>query len=111
MRACTALIVFNVLSNIANVVPTGALADISEACNSAEPANLRPSSTIEVSSAIRTCEGSLYGSGMMLSRMAPDGTSTSRNSPGAIGVSSPLTLRPRVLNPPGRFDNVPASTS
>ena len=47
----------------------------------------------------------------MLSFMVPDATSTSRNSPGAIGVSSPFTRRPLVLNPPGKLDNVPASTN
>ena len=57
------------------------------------------------------CDGSLYGKGMMLSFIVPEGTSTSLNSPGAIGVSSPLTRRPRVLNPPGRLANDPASTN
>ena len=47
----------------------------------------------------------------MLSLMVPLGTSTSLNSAGAIGVSSPLTLKPLVLKPPGRLDRVPASTS
>ena len=47
----------------------------------------------------------------MLSLIVPDGTSTSLNSAGAIGVSSPLILSPRVLNPPGKFDYVPASTN
>ena len=47
----------------------------------------------------------------MLSRITPDGTSTSLNSPGAIGVSSPLTRNPRVLKPPGKFASEPASTN
>ena len=47
----------------------------------------------------------------MLSRTAPDGTSTSRHSPGAIGVSSPLIRRPLDFYPPGKFANVPASTN
>ena len=47
----------------------------------------------------------------MLSLIVPDGTSTSRNSAGAIGVSSPLIRKPRDLKPPGKFDNVPASTN
>ena len=48
---------------------------------------------------------------MILSFIVPEGTSTSLNSPGAIGVSSPLTLSPLVLNPPGRFASDPASTN
>ena len=47
----------------------------------------------------------------MLSLIAPDGTSTSLHSPGAMGVSSPLIRRPRDFIPPGRLLNVPASTS
>ena len=47
---------------------------------------------------------------MILSRMLPDGTSTSLNSPGSIGASSPLIRRPRDFNPPGRFARVPAVT-
>ena len=47
----------------------------------------------------------------MLSRIEPLGTSTSLNSPGSIGVSSPLIRRPRDLSPPGRLDSVPASTN
>jgi hypothetical protein len=47
----------------------------------------------------------------MLSRIAPLGTSTSLNSPGAIGVSSPLMRSPRDLRPPGKLDSVPASTN
>ena len=47
----------------------------------------------------------------MLSFIVPLVTSTSLNSAGAIGVSSPLTLRPLVLKPPGRLERVPASTS
>ena len=47
----------------------------------------------------------------MLSRIAPPGTSTSRNSPGMMGVSSPLILSPRDFNPPGRLASVPASTN
>ena len=47
----------------------------------------------------------------MLSFIVPLGTSTSRNSPGAIGVSSPLTRKPRVLKPPGKLARDPASTS
>ena len=47
----------------------------------------------------------------MLSRIAPEPISTSLNSPGAIGVSSPLIRIPLVLKPPGRLDSVPASTS
>ena len=47
----------------------------------------------------------------MLSLIAPPGTSTSLNSPGIIGVSSPLILNPLAFNPPGRLDKVPASTN
>ena len=74
-------------------------------------ANLRPSSTIVPSKLYRTCDGSLYGKVIKLSLIVPEGTSTSRNSPGAIGVSSPLILRPRALKPPGKLDSVPASTN
>ena len=42
----------------------------------------------------------------MFSPIEPPGTSTSLNSPGIIGVSSPFILRPLVFNPPGKFDNV-----
>ena len=48
---------------------------------------------------------------MMLSLIGPLGTSTSLNSPGAIGVSSPLTLKPLAFNPPGKLAKEPASTS
>ena len=111
MRACTADITFKVLSKIARVVPTGVFPDISATLRSAAEANLRPSSTILSSKPARTIEGSLYGNGIMLSFIVPLGTSTSRNSPGAIGVSSPLTRKPRVLKPPGKFESDPASTS
>ena len=47
----------------------------------------------------------------MLSFIVPLVTSTSLNSAGAIGVSSPLTLSPLVLKPPGKLERVPASTS
>ena len=43
--------------------------------------------------------------------MLPDGTSTSLNSAGDIGVSSPLIRKPLDLNPPGKLDSVPASTN
>ena len=47
----------------------------------------------------------------MLSLIAPPGTSTSLNSPGIIGVSSPLIRKPLDFKPPGKLDNVPASTN
>ena len=47
----------------------------------------------------------------MLSLIAPPGTSTSLNSPGIIGVSSPFIRKPLAFKPPGKLDNVPASTS
>ena len=74
-------------------------------------ANLRPSSTILSINPDKTIDGSLYGKGNMLSLIFPEPKSTSRNSPGAIGVSSPLIRRPLALSPPGRFDKVPASTN
>ena len=43
--------------------------------------------------------------------MAPPGTSTSLNSPGIIGLSSPLIRRPLAFKPPGRLLKVPASTN
>ena len=45
----------------------------------------------------------------MLSLILDDGTSTSLHSPGMIGVSSPLILRPLDFKPPGRLLSVPAS--
>ena len=104
-------ITFNVRSKIAKVVPTGALALISDTCISLADANDLPSAMILSSSPARTKLGSLYGSVITLSFIVPLGTSTSRNSPGAIGVSSPLTRKPRVLKPPGKFESDPASTS
>ena len=74
-------------------------------------ANLLPSSTIVFSRLYKTLEGSLYGKKVMLSRIAPPGKSTSLNSPGIIGVSSPLILKPLAFKPPGKLDNVPASTN
>ena len=111
MRACTADITLSVRSRIASVVPTGAWALMSLICRSAADAKRRPSSIILSNSPAKTMLGSLYGSGTMLSRIVPEGTSTSLNSPGAIGVSSPLVRNPRVLKPPGRFESDPASTS
>ena len=96
---------------MASVVPTGVLADMSEICISPADANLRPSSTMFCISRYRVWLGSLYGRVMILSRITPDATSTSRNSPGAMGVSSPLMRSPLVLYPPGRLDSVPASTN
>ena len=84
---------------------------MSDICKSAADAKRRPSSIILSIKAASTWLGSLYGSGKKLSRIVPAGTSTSRHSPGAIGVSSPLTRIPRALKPPGRFDSVPASTN
>ena len=110
-RACTAVITFSCLSNSASVVPTGACADMSDTFMSAVAAKRRPSSTIVCIKLNRVALGSLYGSGRMLSRIVPEPTSTSRNSPGAIGVSSPLIRNPRVLSPPGKLLSVPASTS
>ena len=106
-----ALITFIERSSIAKVVPTGASAFISAAFTSAAEANLRPSSTISPNNWYKTLLGSLYGRKLMLSLIAPLGTSTSLNSPGIIGVSSPLILSPLAFNPPGRLDNVPASTN
>ncbi len=45
----------------------------------------------------------------IFSWILPLGRSTSLNSPGMIGVSSPLILIPRVFKPPGKLANVPAS--
>ena len=45
----------------------------------------------------------------MLSLIAPPGKSMSLNSPGSIGLSSPLILNPLALNPAGKLANVPAS--
>ena len=56
-------------------------------------------------------DGSLYGKNVMLSLIAPPGTSTSLNSPGMIGVSSPLILSPLAFKPPGKLLKVPASTN
>ena len=47
----------------------------------------------------------------MFSLIVPPGTSTSLNSPGIIGESSPLILSPLAFKPPGRLDKVPASTN
>ena len=58
-----------------------------------------------------TADGSLYGRGRMLSRIVPLPTSTSLNSPGAIGVSSPLIRSPLDFKPPGKLERVPASTN
>ena len=52
-----------------------------------------------------------FGHTAQLGITLPEGMSTSLNSPGAMGVSSPLIRRPRDFRPPGRFDSVPASTS
>ena len=98
-------------SKIAKVVPTGALALISDTFISLADANERPSAIILSNNPARTNEGSLYGKVIMLSFIVPDGTSTSRNSPGAIGVSSPLVRNPRVLKPPGKLLSDPASTN
>ena len=92
-------------------MPTGEFADISDTCISAALAKALASSMMLVIKLCNTWLGSLYGSGKILSRMVPDGTSTSRNSAGAIGVSSPLTRKPRVLKPPGKLAKVPASTN
>ena len=43
--------------------------------------------------------------------MLPPGASTSLNSPGCIDCASSLILIPLCLNPAGKFDNVPASSS
>ena len=110
-RACTAVMTFSCLSSNASVVPTGACADMSDTFMSAVAAKRLPSSTMVCIKLNNVWLGSLYGSGKMLSRIVPEPTSTSRNSPGAIGVSSPLILSPRVLRPPGKLDRVPASTS
>jgi len=59
---------------------------------------MHPSSIILFINELSTCVGSLYGNGKILSLIAPLGTSTSRNSPGAIGVSSPLMRSPRELD-------------
>ena len=48
---------------------------------------------------------------VIASRIAPPGTSTSRNSPGMRGESSPLIRRPLALRPAGKFESVPASIS
>ena len=109
--AWIALITFIVRSRIASVVPTGASCFMSATLRSEALVKRLPSSTMLLNNWYRTVDGSLYGRNEILSLIAPPGTSTSRNSPGMIGVSSPLILNPLDFRPPGRFDKVPASTS
>ena len=74
-------------------------------------ANLLPSSTMFCNKLYKVPDGSLYGKNVMLSLIAPPGTSTSLNSPGMIGVSSPFILSPLAFKPPGKLLKVPASTN
>ena len=98
------------LSSLLNL-HSGAWLDISATFISEVAAKRLPSSTILSIKPDRTIEGSLYGRGRMLSRILPLPKSTSRNSPGLIGVSSPLMRNPLAFRPPGKFERVPASTS
>ena len=70
-----------------------------------------PSSTMFCNNWYKVPDGSLYGKKVMLSLIAPPGTSTSLNSPGIMGVSSPFIRKPLAFKPPGRLDKVPASTN
>jgi len=72
-------------------------------------ANRCPACTTNPSKPNNVCDGSLYGKGSNPSRIAPDGASTSLNSPGCNGSSLSAIRRPRVLKPAGRLANVPAS--
>ena len=115
MLACSlawmADITFIDLSISASVVPTGASWLPSPTCRSAIEANLLPSSTKTPSNCANVPDGSLNGKGIRLSLIAPLGRSMSLNSPGDMGVSSPLILSPRALKPAGKLDKVPASIS
>ena len=111
IRACTADMTFKERSRRARVVPTGVSLLMSWILSSATAAKERPCSTMMFIRPRRVWLGSLYGRNAMFSAILPLAMSTSLNSPGAIGVSSPLIRRPRVFRPPGRFESVPASTS
>ena len=97
-------------SNRATVVPTGAFfCPPSPILASAIDTKRLPLSTSEANSVASVPEGSLYGRGIIASRMLPPGASMSLNSPGCSGSSSFRTLTPRALNPAGRLASVPAS--
>ena len=61
------------------------------------------------SSCANVPDGSLYGKGIIASRILPPGASMSRHSPGCNGSSALRTLTPLALNPAGRLASVPAS--
>ena len=99
------------LSNSATVVPTAACWFPSPTCISAIDANLWPADTTTPISCRSVCDGSLNGKAIKASLMLPPGASTSLNSPGWIAWASSLILIPRILNPAGRLESVPASNN